>query len=769
MIPVRYLADTPEAGDELVAAMRESLVAAPFVEAEHPRAPAGSKRGGQWIETIGGQYVPPAVAEWPGATQRANEGTWSALDDELTFDGFRPQIVEYQGQPVFSPEGQFEQPPPRGGVWWKASYDLQTGEMSLWVPNNMGGPHHFQMAEALGWENNGEIRDWDRRVDIMGSGYGATASMDPTIDRFGEEDAAVLAKLRERLSSPKVERQLRQAADLAIETEPAWARDLGLAASTLAWDPSKHPREAAGTSVGGRWAKKAGAPAPEQPDDVPVYSGSEWTGPDIAPWEQTVEGIDEQWQEPMQDPDTGYWVVKGNESMRAIAARHEVSAEEYRHLAEARAAEDLSTAYVASRVPTEVLDDIVETGRMKSQFETQTSRGSLSPRHRMDTEENLYSYPPDLPDAERPIYGYMQKPGRDPSWVSSYGEVEIEFKRDVRSRTTFTQGDSLAQGYIPSALNDPSYLSLDAPVAFTNALNDTDVVRDGIWADTPYVEAQIHGGVTLDDIAAVTFPVHMRAIAEAENSDSPVDQPARRRRAATPGGRSRAESPRCYRGVPMRAIAQRGNTVLMAEDTEPGSYGQIVNVVTSEWSPPMLIESILATGYWEEPSAQNIESSARMRGTMPDITEPAVTAAIPIFDPVKHPRHPRGSHLGGQWRSLGGVEGGGPVVDDAHVIPEIDQYVGGGRGGFARRRHREGRPPRPLPRGVPAADRRAQGTPPGVPRRRHPAASEPRRARRPERRSVRLDQRLAPDERRRPALPRRDAGRQRRAHGRRRQ
>lgn len=61
----------------------------------------------------------------------------------------------------------------------------------------------------------------------------------------------------------------------------------------------------------------------------------------------------------------------------------------------------------------------------------------------------------------------------------------------------------------------------------------------------------------------------------------------------------------------------------------------------------------------------------------------AVTAAVPIFDPVKHPRHPSGSHVGGQWRSLGGVEGGGPVVDDAHVVPEIDQYVGGGRGGWA--------------------------------------------------------------------------------------
>lgn len=513
MIPLTYLyPDVPEAelrsmlDEYLVEEEAAALAASSYVEAEHPRAPAGSKLGGQWIERSSGEYVPPAVAEWSGATQRATEGWWSALDDELTFDGYRPEIVQYQGQPVFSPEGQFEQPPPRGGVWWKASYYIPTGELMLWVPNRMGGPHHFQMAEAMGWEGADQIRDFDRRIDIMGSGYGPTASMDPTIDRFGTEDAVPLAKLRERLSSPKVEKALRQAQALAMELEPGYARDLGLAASTAVWDPALHPREAAGTSVGGRWAKKAGAPAAAQPEDVPVYSGSEWTGPDIAPWEERVSYVDEYWQEPQQDPDTGYWVVKGNESMRAIAARHDVSAEEYRHLAEARAAEDLSTAYVASRVPAGVLDDIVESGRMKSQFETQTSGGTLSNAHRADTEENLYSYPADLPAEQRPIYGYMHKPGTDPGWVDGYGEIEIEFKNDVRSRTTFTQGDSLAQGYIPSAVNDPSYLSLDAPVAFTNPADDTDVVRDGIIGQGTYVEAQIHGGVTVDDIAAVNLP-----------------------------------------------------------------------------------------------------------------------------------------------------------------------------------------------------------------------------------------------------------------------
>lgn len=502
--------------EEMLAALDLILTASVFVEAEHPRAPSGSKRGGQWIEKADGQYVPPAVAEWSGATQRATEGWWSALDDELTFEGFRPQIVEYQGQPLFSPEGQFEHPPPRGGVWWKASYYIPTGELALWVPNNMGGPHHFQMADALGWEGSDQIRDFENRIDIMGSGSGPSASMDPTIDRFGTEDAAVLAKLRERMSSPKVARQLRLAQDLAVELEPGYARDLQLAAA--GWDPSKHPREPGGSRVGGRWAKKTGAATPPP-------SGSEWTGPDIAPWEDTLEEIDERWQEPQQDPDTGYWIVAGNESARAVAARHDVAVDEYRTLAEARAAEDLSTAYVASRVPVDVLDDIVETGRMKSQFETQTSRGSLSPAHRADTEANLYGYPHHQPVKERPIYGYMNRPGRDPSWVSSYGEVEIEFKNEVRSRTTFTMGDSLAQEYIPSAVNDPSYLSLDAPVAFANELNDTDVVRNGIWADTPYVEAQIHGGVTVDDIAAVTFPVHMRAIAEAEGSTLPSINP----------------------------------------------------------------------------------------------------------------------------------------------------------------------------------------------------------------------------------------------------
>lgn len=97
----------------------------------------------------------------------------------------------------------------------------------------------------------------------------------------------------------------------------------------------------------------------------------------------------------------------------------------------------------------------------------------------------------------------------------------------------------------------------------------------------------------------------------------------------------------------MRAIAQRGNTVLMAEDTEPGSYGQIVNVVTSEWSPPMLIESILATGYWQEPT---------------------VTAAG--FDESRHPRDP-GGEGGGRWIPKGTTaEGRSSRIGATNYRPE---------------------------------------------------------------------------------------------------
>jgi hypothetical protein len=77
----------------------------------------------------------------------------------------------------------------------------------------------------------------------------------------------------------------------------------------------------------------------------------------------------------------------------------------------------------------------------------------------------------------------------------------------------------------------------------------------------------------------------------------------------------------------MIAVAQRGNTVLLADSEEPDAMGVMVDKRTGEESAPILVASVLATGYWR------------------DVDEGIVAA----FDPTKHPRKPAGGPDGGQW------------------------------------------------------------------------------------------------------------------------
>jgi hypothetical protein len=153
-------------------------------------------------------------------------------------------------------------------------------------------------------------------------------------------------------------------------------------------------------------------------------------------------------------------------------------------------------------VPATLLDEILADGRLKSQFETDASRGSLMPAHRQYSEERMWGYPEDLPNEKRPIYGYMHRPGQTDHWTDSYGEVELELKYAVRDRATWTDGDSFAQNMVPSPVNNPSHLSADVDLG-------SDPLGDGIGMSW-YVEAQIHGGVSLDDVAAVHVPYDWR-------------------------------------------------------------------------------------------------------------------------------------------------------------------------------------------------------------------------------------------------------------------
>jgi hypothetical protein len=172
---------------------------------------------------------------------------------------------------------------------------------------------------------------------------------------------------------------------------------------------------------------------------------------------------------------------------------------------------DLTGTQVRVRVPTEVLSKVLDDGRIKSQFETATSRGALSPTTRGKVEQVAFGIDPKSDPAARPIYGYLYPAGQRETKAfaddmgGSYGEVEVRLKDDVLGRTTFNYGDSLEgisyKACIPSYVNDPQWYSARAAWSDNVVASKDSPFTGGI----NYMEAQVQGGVKTSDIAEVVF------------------------------------------------------------------------------------------------------------------------------------------------------------------------------------------------------------------------------------------------------------------------
>lgn len=187
---------------------------------------------------------------------------------------------------------------------------------------------------------------------------------------------------------------------------------------------------------------------------------------------------------------------------------------------------ELEDRSVWMRAHPDTFENILEDGRFKSQFETGTSGGLLNNDFRAEHENKVFGYDPTMPDDKRPIYGYATadadghdvRPGYTGTGgsydtVDQYGNIAIELKPDVRDRTTFTFGDSLAVEHppVPQGAEDVTWHSI-RPEAIPMAVN---TIHRGDELDIPellhnhfglpYIEAQVHGGVSLKDIEGVTF------------------------------------------------------------------------------------------------------------------------------------------------------------------------------------------------------------------------------------------------------------------------
>ncbi len=155
---------------------------------------------------------------------------------------------------------------------------------------------------------------------------------------------------------------------------------------------------------------------------------------------------------------------------------------------------------VAVRVPTGALATIVEDGRLRSVLETGKSEGGGPGKEyqqqRIRWEHNQLGQEP----GEEPIiYGFLEDSDTlsDAINLGRYGDVEFVLKPEVAQRSTFTMGDSIVNGR-----KGASFRTFEDAVLLKQIRDTKDQFgKSGFQSE---IEAQIFGGVSLDNIESAT-------------------------------------------------------------------------------------------------------------------------------------------------------------------------------------------------------------------------------------------------------------------------
>ena len=189
-----------------------------------------------------------------------------------------------------------------------------------------------------------------------------------------------------------------------------------------------------------------------------------------------------------------------------------------------------SDVYV--QVHESTLEELLGDGRFVTIFDPEADRAigeGFGTEHREDYERRTFGINSEwLPPDKRPVYGYLWDDDRkdgaaipesalslgdERAALMNYGHVAIRLKDSVRDRTTFTFGDSfsLEGGVLPTPLVDPGWQShgylggiISRGMVGRNPTKPTDGMGwDNGWS---YIEAQVHGGVNIDDIDEIILP-----------------------------------------------------------------------------------------------------------------------------------------------------------------------------------------------------------------------------------------------------------------------
>jgi len=189
------------------------------------------------------------------------------------------------------------------------------------------------------------------------------------------------------------------------------------------------------------------------------------------------------------------------------AARRELSVAEYRRRLLLRLRELCESSELRVRLRRDHLPVVISDQRLRNQFETGHSAGYFHPQARAELEHRVLGVPLAAAPAERPIYGYLS--GSDETHaLPSYGSVIATLRPSLRQRATFTLGDSLDQtaharipAFAPTPLAAPELLSVDARIDLLGASD----FASASASSHRYAEAQIYGGVALEDVSTLEF------------------------------------------------------------------------------------------------------------------------------------------------------------------------------------------------------------------------------------------------------------------------
>lgn len=180
----------------------------------------------------------------------------------------------------------------------------------------------------------------------------------------------------------------------------------------------------------------------------------------------------------------------------------------------------LRNAKLYSRIPSSKIAELIASDRWKSQYEIGKSRGTYNPELRQNKEQRYifgeaYGETIGRDMSKAVIYCYAAGELEHASGVAKmYGDIICELKESVKAKASITMDDSLA-GLPASPLEKASICSQasdffqdgEAIEQYVREISEASDIEAIYKANdmSSYIEAQIHGQLTGDDIAALHF------------------------------------------------------------------------------------------------------------------------------------------------------------------------------------------------------------------------------------------------------------------------